>query len=106
MVKEIYVDMDDTTLERIMSDIDLFRGVRPSLKYKIYKSSPDKNNYHLAIYNIDIPFHVAIDLLRRTCVDLSYLALVQHKREFFRRNSFRYTSDGEVTPPPVLIQEG
>lgn len=106
MVKEIYCDYDDKSPNVILSDIDLFRSVCPHLKYKIFRSTPGTERYHLMLYNLDMPMHVALEIMRRTQTDPKYIALVQFKREFFMRNSTRYESDGTVTPPPVLIMEG
>ena len=111
MVKEVYLDYDDVTVERILGDIELFKAICPYLKYQIYKSRPDKENYHLKIYNIDIPMHMVLSLMQRTQCDPAYIALVAHKLEFFIRTSSKYekikgTIKPEFIPAPELIQEG
>jgi len=107
MVKEIYTDYDSVIIANIEHDIKRMRLYCPSLKFQIFKSSPDKNNYHLRVFNINVPFAIAMEMLAAsTYADPSYIALVKFKGTFFIRTSTRIESDGKVTPPPVLILEG
>jgi hypothetical protein len=106
MVKEVYGDYDNVSIDTILSDIDLFRSICPYLKYKIFRSTPEKERYHLVIYNINMPLHIALDIMKRTSIDPSYVALIAFKREFYIRASSKYQNDGPTVPAPELVKEG
>ena len=107
MVEEMYIDYDDVHITDIEADIKRMRLYCPSLKFQIFKSSPGKSNYHLRVFNINVSFVIAMEMLAASkYVDPSYIALVKFKGTFFIRTSTRIESDGKVTPPPVLVKEG
>jgi len=74
----------------------------------VYKSNPNEENYHLVVTGVEkldfdeIMFMIA-DKLK---VDPGYIALVNMKKEFFRRVSSRIESGGVITLAPVLVYEG
>jgi len=108
VVSEIYLDYDGKSMDTMMSEISVIKFYIPDAHFRVYKTSPDEENYHLVVTSVnkmdfdEIMFMIADKL----SVDPDYIALVYMKQNFFRRVSSRIESGGIITPAPVLVYEG